>query len=50
MCTNANYKFKDHSFTKNIEYYNTIEKTSKIIEATKAIDKTTNYGTNYKKS
>ena len=50
MYTNTNYKFNNPYFTKNLKYYDIIEKTNEIIKATNARGKTTNYGTNYEKS
>ena len=48
MCTKTNYKFDNYSFIVNIEHYEMIEKTDKIVEAAKVKNKTTNHGTNYK--
>ena len=50
MCTSTNYKFSNYSFIENAKYYGTIKKINEAIKATKAMDKTTNHGTNYEKS
>ena len=49
ICTNANCKFGDHSFTENVEYCDTIEKTNATIEVAKATGKTTYCGTKHEK-